>query len=201
MRPTVPTAPAALLLAAALIGTALLAGCTGNDDGDRAGEGESPTAPASTEPSQAPEPSGFLVDRPSYSFYLPSSWEDTTEEHVYVSNDDTFKGAETSSAINAGTLSITHEQDVPMGTLDQQSKSILESLSTAHPGIEWGKRAQFAGVPSLHAVMPGFDEGTTFEAFYMIRDGDSTLIEVQSRGGRKASQKMVDQIESNWTWK
>lgn len=193
MRPTVPTA---LLLAAAL-----LAGCTGNDDGDKAGRGEGPTVTGSAESSQTSEPTGFRIDRPSYSFYLPSNWEDTTEEHIYVSNDDTFKGAEMSSAINAGTLSISHEQDVPFGTLEQQSEPILESLSTAHPGITWDRRTEFAGVPSLHAVMPGFDEGTTFETFYLIRDGDSTMIEVQTRGGRKASQKMVDQIESNWTWK
>lgn len=185
--------PAVLLLAAVL-----LAGCGGDDEGDTP-EGDD-TASSSTSPTTTTTQADFtLVERPAYSFNVPQGWEDATKERSYR-DENTYYGRETISVINAGTITVNHSPDVPYKTIDDNADSLLESYSVWNDAIKRVDDTTWTGIPAMHAMGPGSEKDTTFQAFYVIRDGDATEIQIQTRGGKKAAQKVADRIESTWQW-
>lgn len=189
--------PVALLLAAALV-----AGCAADDEGDApkgADTANSSTSPTPTDDPSPEQPDFTLVERPAYSFNAPEGWEDVTEERTYRDR-NTYYGRETINLINAGTLAVDHSSDVPYETIDDNAKSLIESYSVRNAAIKRVDDTTWAGIPAMHALGPGADKGTTFQAFYVIREGDATEILIQTRGGAKAAQKVAHQIESTWEW-
>lgn len=190
-----------------LLTAALLAGCGDDNTSSNAGPSSSPssTSTATTPaPTDSEVPHGPTIERPGYSYNLPENWTDATEQQMLADDLDSYGMRDLGNIHDSDNeLTVAVEDRFPKKNFLNIFPSILKSERNTNsaPNIKRVADTEWVGAEAMHAQGPLRGGESYKQIFYFWHDDAGYYISLETTGGRKKNERLLEVIRSSWTWK